>query len=72
MTVTPDQMPVQRPLPACPTPGKLCYRSKAAAARDARTFKMPRYSPWPAEKKRLFPYECRCGQWHLTSSQARW
>lgn len=45
----------------CPTPNKRKFRSAAEAKRYNRT------SQWPGGKARLWPYECACGSWHLTT-----
>jgi hypothetical protein len=46
----------------CPTPEKRTYRSKAKANRFQRRTR----PPLGMKKERLYPYECPCGNWHLT------
>lgn len=45
----------------CPTPTKKKFRSAAEAKRYNRS------SQWPGGKARLWPYECDCGSFHLTT-----
>jgi hypothetical protein len=50
-------------VPACPTPDKRAYRSKAKANRFQRRTR----PPLGTKKDRLYPYECPSGlHWHLT------
>jgi len=51
----------------CPTPDKRVYRSKAKAARAQRLAR----PPVGQVKERLYPYQCRCGAWHLTHLHPR-
>ncbi len=46
----------------CPTPEKRAYRSKAKANQFQRLTR----PPLGETKQRLYPYQCRCGQWHLS------
>jgi len=50
----------------CPTPYKLSFRSKAAAARWHRRVSMR------GKDTRLYPYQCAAGHWHLTHGQPGW
>jgi hypothetical protein len=45
---------------ACETPAKVAYPDASEALAAASTISA-------ATKRRLWPYPCRCGKWHLTS-----
>jgi hypothetical protein len=49
-------------LAICAEQGKKRYESKREAHQDAKRLKVVMHV-------RLYPYECACGWWHLTSKQ---